>query len=80
MVRLSNLQKDKPVIAFISKWFMEQKGGQSIAVSVEYASRMLTENSQRYWKCGKHIALQRHFGEITSNTLFIGLFWPLKMA
>ena len=35
---------------------MEQKGGQSIAVSVEYAARTLTENSQLYWKCEKHIA------------------------
>jgi hypothetical protein len=26
------------------------------------------------------LSLQRHFGEITSNMLFTGLFWPLKMA
>jgi hypothetical protein len=35
---------------------MEQKGGQVIAVFVEYASRTLTENSQLCWKCGKHMA------------------------
>ena len=28
----------------------------------------------------EQLTLQRHFGKITSNTLFIGLFWPLKMA